>query len=174
MHIVSTLAAGAASPIKVFDTSIDGMGVVVAVVESVDTTGDALTPGGRLTMDFMGRYRLVKGRAGAVHFVEVTANDTTGARVSQAFRDARRAGELTGGDAYIVLVSSVACCRGVLEMLGCQRADERRRLTFRSRLAAFIGNNRTWDMILFWGCVAAFLVALSLTLCSDIPPWIGP
>lgn len=174
MHIVSTLAVGAASPIEVFDTVIDGVAVVVAVVESVDATGNALTSNGWLTMEFMGRYRFVNGRAGAVHFVEVTANDTTGARVRQAFSDARRAGGLTHGDAYIILVSSAACCRGVLEALRSHRPDEQRRLTIRSRLAALVGRRKFWDTILFWGCVAAFIAALSLTLCSDIPPWIGP
>jgi hypothetical protein len=174
VHIVSTPAAGAVSPIKVFETEIDDVQVVVAVLESPDRTGDALTPSGQATMDFMGRYRFVNARAGAVHFVEVTPNDTTGAQVRQAFGEARRARKLNDGDAYIVLASSQASCQGVLEALGCRRADEPRRPTFGSRVARAIRNRRIWDNILWFGCVAAFVAALSLTLCSDIPPWIGP
>jgi hypothetical protein len=124
VQIVSTFAAGAANPIRVFDTVVDTVSVVVAVLESPDMA-DALTPNGRLSLDFMGRHHYVKHRGCSVHFIQVIENDTCGAQVLRTLAEARRNGRMSAGDAFMIFAPSEACCRGVLEAIGLNERNSR-------------------------------------------------
>lgn len=117
VKVVSSFAPYAGDRVMVFDTVVDGGGLVVAVVESPDLGGRISADGARTIRAFAAHHRSQHPN-GATHLVHVEAAATAGERVMRLLRATAAGGPVGVGDAILFIGRDGACCQHVLNALG--------------------------------------------------------